>query len=538
MFYTALYIHFSLAGVANTVSQSSSNLAVTYPQPVGPPTKPVDTPITVKPVSFPEAFTPKATPGPSGWTVDFQTEWAEVAFAHSAYEPCSSTTSFKSMEASSCGKPSMQQHPGVNPRNGFLTYENISTICGVPGKIGYHNSDSTLQKSCVCDLDDPATEGRVEWAHCVYDANYHPRCAFSLELQWLVASGTKLSELISNWQCRACKFEFHLFPVPCYPFGHATMRSDSDPLRAPIFVSVNVRSLLPCVSNMPTTDTGTNRTWTDRGSTSSGVSGVPITTQCDSDRNPVDVAARLFPGYTSIQQLHLLRLFQEHLVFRFGFLCDRHDEQRAASTGLSLESILNAPDSPKPWIHVHCSGGMFIMVPVYKNDAVTPILEKRSPSSPATLSTALSSSGQTLQDTVSTLLRASQSPLEVDCASDAATPHPPRYTISTKEMANEDSEYKNSCFANHLDIGYFWSWNHMLPRRWRGYLTGDESFQDAVLADFRAFMSAEDGRLMCAFQTFVHNLSAIDKGEGAASRPPPSVQVLSNKSDLQNSGQN
>ncbi|KAF6778456.1 hypothetical protein AHF37_02025 [Paragonimus kellicotti] len=602
---------------------AKSNVSVKL---VGPLTKPVDASINVKPVSFPEAFIPKATPGPSGWTVDFQTEWAEVAFAYSAYEPCYSTTSFKPMEANSCGKSSTQQKLGVNPRNGFLTYENISTICGVPGKVGYHNSDSTLQKSCVCDLDDPATEGRVEWAHCVYDANYHPRCAFSLELQWLVASGTKLSELISNWHCRACKFEFHLFPVPCFPFGHATMRSDTDPLRAPIFVSINVRSLLPCVSNMPVSDTGTwmdrgstsfglpgvqiathcdsdrnpldvaarlfpgmcnwhcrackfefhlfpvpcfpfghatmrsdtdplrapifvsinvrsllpcvsnmpvsdTGTWMDRGSTSFGLPGVQIATHCDSDRNPLDVAARLFPGYTSVQQLHLLRLFQEHLVVKFGFICDRHDEQRTVSAGLSFESILNAPDSPKPWIHVHCSGGMFIMVPVYRNDAVTP-------TSPAMLSTALSSSGQTLQDTVSTSFRASQSPLEMDCASDAATPYPLRYTISTKETANEDTEYKNSCFASQVDIGYFWSWNHMLPKRWRGYLTGDESFQDAVLADFRAFMNAEDGRLMCAFQSFVYNLSPIGKGEGTASRSPPSVQVFPNKSDRHNSGQN
>lgn len=46
-------------------------------------------------------------------------------------------------------------------------------------------------------MDGPNNDGPVEWAHCVYDANYHPTCAFSIELQWLVVTGGRMAELVS-----------------------------------------------------------------------------------------------------------------------------------------------------------------------------------------------------------------------------------------------------------------------------------------------------------------------------------------------------
>lgn len=44
-------------------------------------------------------------------------------------------------------------------------------------------------------------------------------------------------------------------------------------------------------------------------------------------------------------------------------------------------------------------------------------------------------------------------------------------------------------------VGYLWSWNFMLGRRWRSQYTGDEQLQDNMLADFRLFCSNQDGRL-------------------------------------------
>lgn len=44
-------------------------------------------------------------------------------------------------------------------------------------------------------------------------------------------------------------------------------------------------------------------------------------------------------------------------------------------------------------------------------------------------------------------------------------------------------------------IGFYWSWNFMLGKRYRSQYTGDEAFQDKMLADFRHFCSDHDNRL-------------------------------------------
>ncbi|KAL3309876.1 hypothetical protein Ciccas_011569, partial [Cichlidogyrus casuarinus] len=54
--------------------------------------------------------------------------------------------------------------------------------------------DGVLCKHCLCELENESDWPRVEWARYLYNANYHPECAFSFELQWLVATGVVLSE--------------------------------------------------------------------------------------------------------------------------------------------------------------------------------------------------------------------------------------------------------------------------------------------------------------------------------------------------------
>ena len=48
-------------------------------------------------------------------------------------------------------------------------------------------------------------------------------------------------------------------------------------------------------------------------------------------------------------------------------------------------------------------------------------------------------------------------------------------------------------------IGFLWSWNFMLGKRWRSQNTGDESFQDNMLADFKQFCANQDNRLQNFF---------------------------------------
>ena len=55
-------------------------------------------------------------------------------------------------------------------------------------------------------------------------------------------------------------------------------------------------------------------------------------------------------------------------------------------------------------------------------------------------------------------------------------------------------------------IGFSWSWNFMLGKRWRSMYTGDETFQDNALADFRIFCSNEDERLLKFYNELKYNL--------------------------------
>lgn len=47
------------------------------------------------------------------------------------------------------------------------------------------------------DVDPMSKVNRPEWATARYHANYSPTCAFELQVQWMVATGTVLGELVS-----------------------------------------------------------------------------------------------------------------------------------------------------------------------------------------------------------------------------------------------------------------------------------------------------------------------------------------------------
>ncbi|VDP74661.1 unnamed protein product [Echinostoma caproni] len=139
-----------------------------------------------QPIPFPESFLPRGTSGPNGSIIDFQTEWLEIAFAPNALtDPNSGLTN----NAPSNKTTVISDH----------TSELRSTVLqntSITDKTGPQDGDSVHRKSCICDLDDATVGDRAEWTHCVYDATYHPLCAFTMELQWLVASGSRLNELV------------------------------------------------------------------------------------------------------------------------------------------------------------------------------------------------------------------------------------------------------------------------------------------------------------------------------------------------------
>lgn len=67
-------------------------------------------------------------------------------------------------------------------------------------------SEGVLRKRVTRDLRDTsittpaaaALKRHPEWYCLLYDLNYHPTCAFGLEIQWLVASASRLNEIVCD----------------------------------------------------------------------------------------------------------------------------------------------------------------------------------------------------------------------------------------------------------------------------------------------------------------------------------------------------
>ncbi|KAK4471525.1 hypothetical protein MN116_004945 [Schistosoma mekongi] len=468
------------------------------------------------PIPFPKDYIPKLLNDTTKWTRVFQNEWAEVSIVHYGSNECQlkqqqqqqQTTSSEQTtgnnnnsmgDTSSLPRSSTASTtttcvscPSVSTsevhfehvkeelysffRDGLLTYSSISALFGILDKTGFQEIDQILRKSCLCDLDGPNNDGPVEWAHCVYDANYHPTCAFSIELQWLVITGGRMAELVSLWHQKAGTANLHFFPVPCYPFGNLNADlSDKDPLRKPIFLPVNISVLMETAKTFYNNQSfSVNSSMLDENNVNPNMS---IT----------DLLNYLFPDIPRSERLTCLRFFQDCILKRFGFINDTCVKDRL-NFELHGRLAFTSCYSQRQWIYVHCSGGIFTMIPLYKNDDI------QNEDSAKTCPMSVDASGGQKTEICQ----------ESDHNTDLLKDDNKRTINMSTTWTSLDCSA--NCFLTQSTIGYFWAWNHMLPKRWRGYLTGDELFQDGMLSDFRIFLNGKDGRLSQSFNDFLKTI--------------------------------
>ena len=103
-------------------------------------------------------------------------------------------------------------------------------------------SPDSILKLVNVDVDPMHKSNRVEWASAVYRSHYHQLCAFELEIQWEMATGQLLAELMSYWSKLASRFNYHIVAAPIDPFALPIV-DNSDPLRGPIIIELNYRCL-------------------------------------------------------------------------------------------------------------------------------------------------------------------------------------------------------------------------------------------------------------------------------------------------------
>jgi hypothetical protein len=123
----------------------------------------------------------------------------------------------------------------------FKSY--LSIFKGFSNSNFQSDSPDSILKLVNVDVDPGHKSNRVEWASAVYRSNYHQLSAFELEIQWEMATGQLLSELVSGWGKLANRFNYHIVAAPIDPFALPIV-PNSDPLRGPIIIKLNLSCLI------------------------------------------------------------------------------------------------------------------------------------------------------------------------------------------------------------------------------------------------------------------------------------------------------
>lgn len=97
-------------------------------------------------------------------------------------------------------------------------------------------------KSCNLEMDISGKSDRNEWWHLRYQSSFFSDATLEFIFQWVVCTGPLVAELLQNWLRKAQNCGVNLVPIPCDPFAFP-MSHKADPLRAPIFVPLNLTAL-------------------------------------------------------------------------------------------------------------------------------------------------------------------------------------------------------------------------------------------------------------------------------------------------------
>nr|XP_061792421.1 GATOR1 complex protein DEPDC5-like isoform X1 [Nerophis lumbriciformis] len=167
------------------------------------------------------------------------------------------------------------------------------------------------QKTVTVDVDANNRRGRTEWCTCYYNGNFSTNTAFEIKLHWMAVTAAVLFEMIQGWHRKAASCGFLLVPVLEGPFA-LTSHLYGDPLRAQLFIPLHIHCLM---------------------------------------KNNTD---NLFEGFEPETYWDRMQLFQEAILYRFGFVLDKFSA-----------SAFNFPSESRCQ-YIHVTGTVLLQLPYSK----------------------------------------------------------------------------------------------------------------------------------------------------------------------------
>lgn len=169
---------------------------------------------------------------------------------------------------------------------------------------------------------------------------------------------------------------------------------------------------------------------------------IPLNTNC------LQKDDQLFKDFAEDTASERLFLFQEAIVQKFGFI-------------YCLNESSNHNSISKEHQYVHCTGAIFIL---FSCTSVRP------------------------RSRVTSISKTRTSGRYTSHADVVPSPHEAYITRHVSGKNKDD-------YDNSRKLGYLWSWNHMVNKKWRSNQGVDNNFLTKLLKDFREFCSNVDDRL-------------------------------------------
>ncbi|KAL7846892.1 hypothetical protein SRHO_G00218720 [Serrasalmus rhombeus] len=229
----------------------------------------------------------------------FQRKWFEVAFVLEERRPCD-LPAFLLPWLPSRPASYASRHSSFSRSFGGRSQAAALLAATVPE-----------QKTVTLDVDVNNRSDRTEWCSCYYHGNFSLNSAFEIKLHWMAVTAAVLFEMVQGWHRKAASCGFLLVPVLEVPFALPSYLY-GDPFRAQLFIPLNIQSLL-------------------RESSDS-----------------------LFDGFEPETYWDRMQLFQEAILYRFGFVQDKFSA-----------SAFNFPAENKPQ-YIHVTGTVFMQLPYSK----------------------------------------------------------------------------------------------------------------------------------------------------------------------------